>query len=66
VIETREHSRLAQELIAGFISNFFREGAFIFDFLQRAFTAFEAGIVGKVNGTHAALPDPFTDLVAAA
>ena len=66
MVETRENSSLAQELFAGFFSYVFREGAVIFDFLQRALTSLETGIVGKVDGTHAALTDPFPDLVAAA
>src|SRR5687767_4343305 len=66
VIETRKHSSLAQELLAGFISNFFREGTVVLNFLQRAFTTLEAGIIGQINGTHSALTDPFTDLVAPA
>jgi len=66
VIKTRENSRLTQELVAGFISYVLREGAVVFDFLQRALTTFETCIFGKVNGTHAALSDPLNDAVSAA
>src|SRR6266511_1165807 len=66
MIETRENSCLAQELVAGFISDFFREGAVVFDFFQRALAALETGVIGKINGSHSALTDPFTDLITAA
>jgi hypothetical protein len=65
MIETRKNSSLAKELFAGFASYFFREGAVVFDFLQGTLTSLEPRVIGKVNRTHAALTDPFTDLVAA-
>jgi hypothetical protein len=66
MIETRKDGRLAQKLVAGFFSDFFREGAVVFDFLERALAAFETGIFGKVNGSHSTLSDPFLDPVTAA
>ena len=66
MVEARKHRCLAQELVAGFLSNIFWESAVVLDFLQRALAAFEPGVVGKVDRAHATLTDPITDLVAAA
>ena len=66
MIEAREHCCLAQELVAGFISNIFRECAVVLDFFQRALAAFEPGIVREIDRAHPALSDPLTDLIAAA
>jgi hypothetical protein len=63
VIETRKDSCLAQKLVAGFFSDIFREGAIVFDFLQRTLAALEASIIRKINGSHAALANAFADLI---
>jgi hypothetical protein len=65
MIKTRENGCLAQELFASLISDIFRESAVVFDFLQRALAALEAGVIGEINGSHPALTDPFSDLITA-
>jgi hypothetical protein len=66
MVKARENSRLAQELFAGFFSYVLREGAVVFDLFQSAFATLETDVIGQVDGTHAALTDPFADLVATA
>ena len=66
MIQARQHRGLAQELLAGLLQDVFGECAVVLDFLEGAKTALEPQIVGKVNIAHAALTDPFTDLIAAA
>jgi hypothetical protein len=66
MIETRQYGCLAQELVAGFLSNVFREGTVVFNFLQRTLAALETGVVCKVNGPHATLANAFSDFIAAA
>jgi hypothetical protein len=66
MIETREHGRLAQELVANFISNVFGESAVVLDLLQGAQAALESSIIGEIDRAHPALSDPLTDLIATA
>ncbi len=66
MIQARQDSGLAQELVTGLLKDVFGKGAVVLDFLKGAKTALEPQVVGKVNIAHAALTDLFTDLVAAA
>ena len=57
--------RLALELVTSFISDLFWERAVVFDLFQSALSTLQASILGKINGSHSALADALTDLVAA-
>jgi hypothetical protein len=65
MVKTRKNSGLAQELFAGLLSYIFREGVVVFDFLQGALASLETLVVGKVNGSHAAFSDAFSNFIAA-
>src|SRR5512132_2440333 len=65
MIKARQDSGLAQELLTGFIANFFRESAVVFDLFQSTLSTLQASILGKINGSYSALTDSLTDLVAA-
>ena len=66
MIESREDRSLTQELIAGLLASLLGQQAVIFDFFEGAQSPLQPNIVCEVDGSGAALTDPFADLVALA
>ena len=65
MIEARKNRGLTQELLAGLFEYIIRHAAVVLHFFESTQASFQPQIIGKINGTCTALPNPFTDLISA-